>query len=102
MHKHAAVHAETEYAKALIGKIHVMCLHTMALHMYTYILLHCINSICGKTVMSVSVHHSLPVNTCTDGPLRSTSTSLNQVITTCSYHYRIIYHACRDRSVVAN
>ena len=37
MHKHAAVHAQTEYAKAYIGKIHVMSLHTMALHMYTYI-----------------------------------------------------------------
>ena len=33
MHKHAAVHVQMEYAKALIGKIHVMSLHTMTAHM---------------------------------------------------------------------
>ena len=49
MHKHAAVHAQMEYAKALIGKIHVMCLHTISVYnMYAYILLHCINSMCGR------------------------------------------------------
>ena len=67
--------------------IHAMCLHTMAVHMYICIFLHCINSICGKTMMSVSVHHSIPVNTCTDGPMQSTSKSSHHHFFISLQHY---------------
>ena len=79
--------------------IHVMCLHTMAVHMYAYSYTVCV---VRPWCLSVCITLYLSTHAQMDPHTVRTSKSLNQVITTCSYHYSIIYHACPDRSVVAN